>query len=1209
MPGTLTASRNEGSAPSAETTTLRDDLTPTDVRADVPGGSRAPISAEESGRYELGNELGRGGQSIVFVAYDKHLGREIAFKQITREKREPFAGEDSLSPAELRFVREARVTAQLDHPGIAPIHEVGRRHDGSLYATQKLVRGRTLAAALSQCGSLRERLRLMQPFLGVCQAVAYAHGRGVIHRDLKPSNIMLGELGETVVLDWGLARTSESPSEPVATSAPVESLLDSGLARTQDGTVMGTPQYMSPEQAVGATARVDARSDVWSLGVVLYEILAGKRPFDGPTTTEVLQAVATAPLEPLANVAPESPPELAAVAQRSLSRDPSSRYPSAAELAGDLASWLSGERVVAHDYTSFELLRRFIAKNRTFVLMTAALVTLALASGIALLVRYRAQEHLLAQALLDRSRAAAKELRWNEAAIYAGAARLHEDSAEARWAAAQVGPAEIRLVAQWRMRDSGGQFELTPDGSRFLFAEYSFGIIDVATGEASWFRGLGAVAGGLSFSRDGNAFTAISTRGLTVAALPGARIRWARPGAFPKAAVFSPDGSLLAFDDGGIVIADAIDGSERTRIPEDPVSSLAFSPDGRVLVAAGNGISLWDALSGALRARYPYDAITAWLLRDGRVGWAGRAVAGIRSPMEAAGWTAPGWAAPKGAVSCGARNLVAAISAYDTVLWDFNLRRPLSRLPGVAGSFSADCSTLLTQEEGIVRIWSIGPTEWHGLGTPGQRTSAAVFTPRGALVWEDAAGDRPALRIDDLASGRWVRKEEDPGEQLVALRTSGDGALVAELYRDPLPARHDADQTADAHLRVRSADDLEVLATIPAEVRFTFSADPRLLATVTQAGRLRLWDARTGKLEREVATAALPGALSTTVDFSPDGQRVGIADSNGFFVWDLARAGPVGWLSAGRRESVKAGGFLAADRLVAIDTDGYATLIGPGDTSRTFARANPPTLNLSRSRDSIVLPDRDRLTFWDGNGGHLVDVPVFSTIAGLAVSPDGRTIAVIGDDPAVLLATLRAPRDGDAAADLSRLLQLPSRVFEGSMVVRDLPPSAGGMLSNRGGLDATPLNPGFEDGEAGERPPEWGVPLGIARITAESPFAGKRCAVIEPDRTASSTGSVTADLLQVVDAHDLRGKVVRLSAAVRAKVSGAGYAALWMRVDREGARVGFLGNDLDRITSPEWRKYEIRGRVAPDAEQLFFGVMLFGSGSAWADDFAVEVVP
>jgi serine/threonine protein kinase len=334
------------------------------------------LTLESASRYRLDREFGRGGQSVIMLAYDEHIGREVAFKQLLPERR----AESASSTLGNRFLREARVTAQLEHPSIVPVHEVGRRADGSLYYTQKLVRGRTLRAALEACGSLEDRLRLLPNLLAVCQATAYAHGRGVIHRDLKPENVMVGEFGETVVLDWGLARSRKelTPDAP-APERPVQSLLELNVERTQTGTLLGTPAYMSPEQAVGDIAGVDERSDVWSLGVMLFEMIAGRRPFEGATASEVLRQVATGSIPRLRDLSPNAPAELRAIAEHALERDPSHRYRDAGALAAELSAWFSGGRISAYDYSAWELLRRFVARNRA--LSTIAATALVLISA------------------------------------------------------------------------------------------------------------------------------------------------------------------------------------------------------------------------------------------------------------------------------------------------------------------------------------------------------------------------------------------------------------------------------------------------------------------------------------------------------------------------------------------------------------------------------------------------------------------------------------------------------------------------------------------------------------------------------------------------------------------------------------------------------------------------------------------------------------
>jgi hypothetical protein len=258
-------------------------------------------------RYTLSRLHATGGIGRVWLAHDAGLGRDVALKELRPER----AGQPALWA---RFLREAQVTGQLEHPGIVPVYEVGQRPDDRApFYTMRFVRGRTLAEAARSYHERRGRgaagrleLReLLSAFTGVCQAVAYAHSRGVLHRDLKPQNVVLGDYGEVIVLDWGVAKVTGEADGDAATRPPPVTLEGEGSRdQTVAGQVLGTPAYMAPEQAEGRLDLLDARADVYGLGAVLYEVLCGQPPFAGGATTEVLRRVVhDAPAPPRAVVA------------------------------------------------------------------------------------------------------------------------------------------------------------------------------------------------------------------------------------------------------------------------------------------------------------------------------------------------------------------------------------------------------------------------------------------------------------------------------------------------------------------------------------------------------------------------------------------------------------------------------------------------------------------------------------------------------------------------------------------------------------------------------------------------------------------------------------------------------------------------------------------------------------------------------------------
>ena len=323
-------------------------------------------------RYEDLGLLGEGSMGEVRRVRDRLLGRTLAMKIIKAK----YLQRDGLVA---RFLEEAQTTAQLQHPGIVPVHDMGRDADGRLWFTMKEVSGRTLAELISEVHTISNHQwkssslgwtlrRLMDVFHRVCEAVAYAHGRGVVHRDLKPANIMVGTRGEVLVLDWGLGKLVGAPErfldDVLEAQEPIQTVR-SGVAdhATRHGAIAGTPAYMSPEQAQGEVERITTRSDVYSLGVVLYVILFGRAPYQGTSVEEVLQQVISSSPESLGldwqssdsgerylhNLSGSTlcqgrplPRALLAICGQAMANAPADRFPSAAELSAALAAWRDG---------------------------------------------------------------------------------------------------------------------------------------------------------------------------------------------------------------------------------------------------------------------------------------------------------------------------------------------------------------------------------------------------------------------------------------------------------------------------------------------------------------------------------------------------------------------------------------------------------------------------------------------------------------------------------------------------------------------------------------------------------------------------------------------------------------------------------------------------------------------------------------------------
>ena len=324
-------------------------------------------------KYLIVHKVGSGGMGSVYLAQDVDLGRKVAVKVMNVP--------DSTGALAARMTREARIVALLEHPSIVPIHDVGVLKDGRVYYAMKLVQGKRLDEFADGASSVSDLLRIFQK---ICEAVAFAHTRGVIHRDLKPENIMVGPFGEVLVMDWGVAKVLADLRGGTAADARERGaglllIEDSDLIATQPlgaagqpgdtgtGTVIGTPAYMAPEQAMGKIDLLDQLSDVYSLGAILYFLLTARVPFEGPSSVKTR----VRPPRPR-QINQKIPRPLEAICLKAMSETREERYASSGEIAADVIRFLDGEPVVAYPENVFEKAGRWLGKNRFIVWLVIA---------------------------------------------------------------------------------------------------------------------------------------------------------------------------------------------------------------------------------------------------------------------------------------------------------------------------------------------------------------------------------------------------------------------------------------------------------------------------------------------------------------------------------------------------------------------------------------------------------------------------------------------------------------------------------------------------------------------------------------------------------------------------------------------------------------------------------------------------------------------
>lgn len=942
------------------------------------------------GHFLLLGEIGRGGMGAVHRAWDERLRRIVAVKVILVDDEEAIA----------RFRREAAAVARVRHPHIVTIHDVGSV-DGRHYIAMDLLEGVTLTARLGarrEGGEPLPLFRAVEILRDASRALAHAHDLGVVHRDVKPSNILVGEGDHAWVVDFGLA------------------LIDGETSRiTRTNALVGTPSYMSPEQADGSRSAITGLTDVYGLGATLYFVLTGRAPFEGDPV-RVLHDVLIRDPRPPSTRNRRVPDDLETICLRCLEKAPDRRYPSAHALADDLDAWLAGEPIAARPLGP---VRRFVRRARRNLLVTALVAVAAVGviggGGIAIALtvdRWRMRERAIAEVRAERDAAERARADAELARSEADAARLDADERAA---------ANERLVARSLAQRARVRLDEGRRREAVALAAASIGRDDDPGARALHYlarqgpwrapRRIGGDLGQITavgFAPDGDLLAAATVDGLVLLHESGGELR-ARigHGARVRTLAFSPSGDrLVTAGDGGAVRSWDRDG--RPLSPSiaagAPVRTIAWSPDGATLATAGQRglVRLWRADSGEELARIdarggsiaslawrPDGTLIATGAEDGSAAvWDPRTGSAVmRAPAHRNGTQGVAWT-PDGAwlVSGGLDKTVA--------VWDVAARRELFRLEGheafvQAVAASSDGRWLASASwDDTVRLIDAESGRLRAVLDPrvGQLDEIA-FSPDGDRIL--VGGRQGALLLYDLSPEPDAPVVFQHGQHVAALAWSPDGSLLAASGGPTTVSLWNA--ATGRHVRTLPGHDAPSSA-------LAFSPDGRILATASWDGTVGLFDVagRSPALALRGHEAQINGLA-----WSPGGERIATAGNDRTVrLWDAAQRAEL------RRATLDARILSVAwspdgGRIVAVTDDGALRLLDADTAAVVVTR---PAAHEGAASTVVFSGDGTRVV--TGGDDRAVRVWDAATLAPLATRHGhaGRLLSVSADHDGRLIA-------------------------------------------------------------------------------------------------------------------------------------------------------------------------------------------------------------